>query len=144
MTRPVFILLGTFLAGALSALVARSAMFEPHAGHADQPVGGGDYASMVTNTLAPAKATPDDATRAAMPADSDPHAAHRGSATASAANQPVNTVCAICGMEVDPALPTAQYQGKTIGFGCRMCPAKFKADPDRWGPLYLRNEVVKK
>jgi YHS domain-containing protein len=56
----------------------------------------------------------------------------------------VNTVCAICGMDVDPRLPTQQYQGKTIGFGCRMCPPKFKADPDRYGPAYLRNEVIKK
>jgi hypothetical protein len=45
-------------------------------------------------------------------------------------------------MDVDPKLPTAEYQGKTIGFGCRMCPPKFKAAPDRYGPHYLRNEVV--
>jgi YHS domain-containing protein len=56
----------------------------------------------------------------------------------------VNTVCAICGMPVDPKLPTAQYQGKTIGFGCKMCPPKFAKDPDRWGPLYLRNETAKR
>jgi hypothetical protein len=46
-------------------------------------------------------------------------------------------------MKVDPALPTATYQGKTIGFGCRMCPPKFKAAPDKYGPTYLRNEVIK-
>jgi hypothetical protein len=62
----------------------------------------------------------------------------------SVSNPPVNTVCAICGMDVDPKLPTAEYQGKTIGFGCRMCPPKFKAEPDKFGPLYLRNEVVKR
>jgi YHS domain-containing protein len=49
----------------------------------------------------------------------------------------VNTTCAICGMPVDPKLPTATYQGKTIGFGCRMCPPKFQADPDRYGPGFL-------
>jgi YHS domain-containing protein len=57
---------------------------------------------------------------------------------------PVNTVCAICGMKVDPKLPTLEYQGKRIGFGCKMCPPKFKADPDKYGPYYLRNEVIKR
>ena len=45
-------------------------------------------------------------------------------------------------MEVDPSVPTAEYKGQTIGFGCRMCPPKFKADPDKYGPAYLRNEVL--
>jgi YHS domain-containing protein len=73
------------------------------------------------------------------------HAGHAAPASASAdPGKPVNTVCAICGMDVDPRMPTAEYQGKTIGFGCRMCPPKFKADPDRYGPLYLKNEVVKR
>lgn len=135
MTRNVLLFLGTFVAGALIALVARSAMFEPHAEHANPATSGGEYASMVTNTLAPANAASSDA---------DPHATHHSSAPASTSDQPVNTVCAICGMDVDPSLPTAEYQGKTIGFGCRMCPSKFKADPDRWGPYYLRNEVVQK
>ncbi|MDX2187290.1 MAG: hypothetical protein SFV32_10180 [Opitutaceae bacterium] len=58
------------------------------------------------------------------------------------AAKPVNTVCAICGMAVDPSVPTAVYKGKTIGFGCRMCPSKFKSDPDHYGPYYLRNEVI--
>jgi YHS domain-containing protein len=45
-------------------------------------------------------------------------------------------------MPVDPKIPTATYQGKTIGFGCKMCPPKFKAEPEKYGPLYLRNEVL--
>jgi YHS domain-containing protein len=49
----------------------------------------------------------------------------------------VNTTCAICGMPVDPRFPTATYQGKTIGFGCRMCPPKFAAEPERYGPAFL-------
>lgn len=134
MTRNIFLFLGTFILGALIALVARSAMFEPHADHASSTSSGGEYAAMVTNTLSPADKTSSD----------DSHSAHRSEVTAAAAGQPVNTVCAICGMEVDPSLPTVEYQGKTIGFGCRMCPPKFKADPDRWGPIYLRNEVAKK
>jgi hypothetical protein len=143
MIRTLSIFLGTFVAGALIALVARAAFFAPHAGADATPVGGGDYAPMVTNTLAPANS----AAKPAAPA-ADEHAGHgapKASARAdAAADVPVNTVCAICGMPVDPKLPTAQYQGKTIGFGCKMCPPKFAKDPDRWGPLYLRNETAKR
>ncbi|MDP1581478.1 MAG: hypothetical protein Q8M02_14495 [Candidatus Didemnitutus sp.] len=157
MTRNLLIFLGTFMTGALIALVARAAMFQPHVAHEAGAVGGGDYAPMVSNALTPAtppatapSATPKKATPARA---EDDHASHdlvalkqnatKETATA-VADQPVNTVCAICGMDVDPKLPSAQYQGKTIGFGCKMCPPKFKADPDRWGPLYLKNEVVKR
>ena len=152
MTRHLAIFLGTFVAGALIALVARAALFEPHAAKEANATGGGDYAPIVTNSLTPREAAP-----ASKPA-ADEHAGHGASAAkatpapvapgvvASAANadQPVNTVCAICGMDVDPKLPTATYQGKTIGFGCKMCPPKFAKDPDRWGPLYLKNEVAKR
>ncbi len=143
MIRTLTIFLGTFVAGALIALVARAAFFAPHANAEAAPVGGGDYAPMVTNTLAPANS----AAKPAAPV-ADEHAGHgapKTSARADAATgAPVNTVCAICGMPVDPKLPTAQYQGKTIGFGCKMCPPKFAKDPDRWGPLYLRNETAKR
>lgn len=141
MIRTISIFLGTFVAGALIALVARAALFAPHATAEAAPVGGGDYAPMVTNTLAPTPA------KHAAPA-ADEHAGQGAPKTAArtdaAADAPVNTVCAICGMPVDPKLPTAQYQGKTIGFGCKMCPPKFAKDPDRWGPLYLRNETAKR
>ena len=121
MTKHVFIFLGTFVLGAIIALAARTAAHQPHAEHAP--------------AVAAAKRT----TAPAAP-DTHEHAAH-GAAPAA---KPVNTVCAICGMDVDPNLPTAQYQGKTIGFGCKMCPPKFKAEPDKYGPLYLRNEVVER
>lgn len=150
MTRNIFLFLGTFVAGALIALVVRAAMFKPHAGQEAQPVAGGDYAPMVSNALTPANAS-----GAARPATSPApagtktaagdHENHGGAAAVPpAAGKPVNTVCAICGMEVDPKIPTAEYQGRTIGFGCKLCPPKFKADPDRWGPLYLKNEVAKR
>ncbi len=45
-------------------------------------------------------------------------------------------------MPVNPSLPTAEYRGKRIGFGCRACPAKFAKDPDRYGPSALENKVV--
>lgn len=143
MIRQIFIFLGTFVAGALIALVARAALFEPHATTEANPTGGGDYAPMVSNTLAPAKT----AAPAPKPA-ADEHAGHgataKEAAPTAAAGQPVNTVCAICGMEVDPKIPTATYQGKTIGFGCKLCPPKFAKDPDRWGPLYLKNETAQR
>lgn len=152
MTRNLLIFLGTFLGGALIALVARAAMFQPHNDHEAEAPSGSNYAAMVSNTPATdhagdansgsTKTAP--ATKTAAPA-ADPHAGHKPSAAAdkpAADGKPVNTVCAICGMDVDPSIPTAEYQGKTIGFGCRMCPPKFKADPDRYGPAYLRNEVL--
>ena len=144
MIRNIFIFLGTFVAGALIALVARAAMFKPHAGHAGHPATA-EYAPMVTNSLAPkteARAT----AKAETAKPADPHAGHVMASTkdAPASEKPVNTVCAICGMDVDPKLPTLEYQGKKIGFGCKMCPPRFKADPDRYGPYYLRNEVIKK
>lgn len=137
MIRNTFVFLAAFVASALIALVVRATRFQPHAGHEGHPAAGGDYTPMVSNPLTPASPP--------AAAAADPHAGH-GAATTPAAEsgKPVNTVCAICGMEVDPKLPTLQYQGKTIGFGCKMCPPKFKADPDRYGPAYLRNEVIKK
>ena len=149
MTRNIFIFIGTFVAGALIALVARAAMFAPHKGHEGHPAAGGDYAAMVSNPLAPvntgsAKVVDVSAAPTAKAAPTDPHANHGASAATAADDKPVNTLCAICGMDVDPKLPTLEYQGKKIGFGCKMCPPKFKADPDRYGPYYLRNEVIKK
>ena len=55
------------------------------------------------------------------------------------ATKPVNTICAICGMDADPKL-TATYREKTIAFGCTKCPPKFAKDPERYGPYFLRNE----
>ena len=75
----------------------------------------------------------------------DPHAP--GSAgfqpAPSSEKSTVNTICAICGMDVDPSIKPAEYQGKLVGFGCRACPPRFAADPERWGPSALRNEVLK-
>ena len=164
MTRNIFIFIGTFVVGSLIALVTRAALFNPHRGHEGHPAKA-EYAPMVSNPLAPtvtpAPGTVPAAASAqpagkpapvATPSTSDPHAGHgavktaatpTGATVAATADQPVNTVCAICGMDVDPKLPTLEYQGKKIGFGCKMCAPKFKADPDRYGPAYLRNEIIK-
>ncbi len=148
MIRNAFLFLGTFVVGALIALVVRAARFNPHAGHEPHAAGGGEYLPMVNNPIAPAEAYPGSSpapTSASEQKASDPHAGHSSTTHATAApdDKPVNTVCAICGMDVDPTLPTLEYKGKKIGFGCKMCPPKFKADPDRYGPYYLRNEVIK-
>lgn len=137
MTRNLTIFLATFVASALVALVVRAALHQPHGDHGGALPAGGEYAPMVANELAPAGTRADGTP--AQPAHAGSHADHARPGE----KQPVNSVCAICGMPVDPKIPTAEYQGKTIGFGCRMCPPKFKADPDRYGPAYLRNEVLK-
>ena len=147
MTRNIFIFLATFAVGAFIALVARAAMYKPHAGHEGHPESGGDYAAMVSNPLAPAAKAEAGAAAKPVPMTTkapapDTHSNH-GTVTTPAAAKAVNTICAICGMAVDPKIPTVEYQGKTIGFGCKMCPPKFKADPDRYGPIYLKNETVK-
>lgn len=134
MTRHIFTFLGTFLLGALIALAARTATHQPHADHA---------------AATPAQsATP---TATANPSPAVDHSQHGAAATPAkptaqpaTAGKPVNTICAICGMPVDPKLPTMEYQGQTIGFGCKMCPPKFKAEPDKYGPSYLRNEIIKR
>jgi hypothetical protein len=154
MKRNIAIFIVTFVAGAIVAFAARTVLHEPTSAPSGHSVP--ERTAMVSNTLTPAT----------KPGSSDNHAGHGGAAgpkstvtpsdsaqhdhAASAAapatvsDKPVNTVCAICGMEVDPKLPTLEYQGQKIGFGCKLCPPKFRADPDKYGPLYLRNEVVQR
>ena len=136
----IFTFLATFVLGALIALAARTARHDPHAGHdtAGATTTRGDYAPMVNNS--PPLSPPAPAAHSSHPAPTaaDPHAGHP------AAKTPVNSLCAICGMKVDPSLPTTEYQGQTIGFGCKMCAPKFKAEPDKYGPSYLRNELLKR
>ena len=140
MIRHIVTFIAMFTVGAVVAFATRAALHEPHAGaatHASPP-----HASAASHS-----GTAHDAASA--------HREHASGAIAAAATKeapapapsaggPVNSVCAICGMDVDPKLPTLEYQGKKIGFGCRMCPPKFKADPDKYGPYYLRNEVIKR
>jgi len=141
----VFFFLAAFAIGTVGALAARSAWFKPYVDHTGHPATP-DYSQMVTNPSAPAAdphaghpapaAPPPSA--APAPAPADPHAGHGASTTPAT----VNTVCAICGMDVDPTIKPATYQGKLVGFGCRMCPPKFAREPDRYGPSALENKVV--
>jgi hypothetical protein len=141
--------IAAFAAGCIAALAARAAWFQPYVDHSGHPAAPA-YSQMVTNPSAPAvdphaghtsPAAP--AAPAAAPASeakpaADPHAGHGAMKT----GVPVNTVCAICGMDVDPSIKPATYKGKLVGFGCRMCPPKFAADPERYGPAALENRVV--
>lgn len=125
MIRHLTVFFATFVIGALIALAARTATHEPHTGATDTAVS--------TATAAP-----------------DAHAHHHGdhaSAADAKAKAPttaktVNTVCPICGMDVDPSLGTADYKGQKVGFGCAACPPKFKKNPDKWGPSALKNAVL--
>lgn len=118
--KALILFLATFAVGAALALVIRAARHQPYA--------------------EPASAAP-----ASAPA-ADPHAGHTHQTQIinhkSDGEAVVNTVCPICGMDVDPGLKTATYQGKRIGFGCAACPSLFAREPDRYGPSALRNEVT--
>lgn len=117
MTKNILLFLFAFIGGAVIALAARSALFKPYA----EPSAGAG----VSGPVAPA-----------VPVSASTAPA------ASAAAKTVNTVCAICGMPVDASLKPAEYEGKLIGFGCRMCPPKLNKEPARYGPAALENKVV--
>ena len=114
MTRHIAIFTICFVLAALATAVIRTVLHKP-------------YAAVATPVAPPAPVAP---AVAAAPAPAPAPAA------------PVNTICPICGMDVDPSLPTATWEGRTIGFGCRACPPKFAADPAAYGPAALKNQVV--
>lgn len=107
----------TFVIGALAALAFRTARHDPYDTPEPAPLSQPSENGHVHQAAAPAPAPAAD-------------------------EKPVNTVCAICGMDVDIKIPTARYQGKVIGFGCKKCPAEFAAHPDKYGPAALKNQVV--
>jgi hypothetical protein len=114
MTRHLVIFFACFLLGAIITAAVRTMLYRPYAGQA--------------------------ATAAATPPAAPPVAA--AAPAPAATSTPINTICAICSMPVDPKIPTAQYRGSTIGFGCKMCPPKFAADPEKYGPAFLANRVI--
>ncbi len=122
MNRHVVIFLVTFAIGAVVAVILRTALHRPYAAEPIPPTG--------TPAARPTPAEHEH--RAAAPAEPGPN-----SPTAT-----VNTTCAICGMPVNPAFGTAVYKERLVGFGCRTCPPKFKADPEKYGEAALKNQVV--
>ena len=115
MIRHLSIFAATFAVGVVLAVVIRTAMYHPNAAATAPPM----PVSTTTPVSVPASAPAPPSSAAA-----------------------VNSICAICGMPVNPALGTAEYHGKRIGFGCSTCPAKFAANPDKYGPSALENKVV--
>ena len=148
-TRNIFIFIGTFVLGAAIALIARTAMYQPHAAGAANATPLGEYSAMVSNPLKPAAPESSAGANETQPAPvnataHDSHDHDGATTSASSTDATVNDVCAICGMKVNPDLETLEYQGKTIGFGCKLCAPKFKADPERYGQAYLKIEVIKR
>jgi YHS domain-containing protein len=152
MKRNFALFLATFAVGAIIAFAARAALHEPHAATTATAHVSPGGAPLVNNALTPARGAVGSGGAHTAPAPNSAapteHASHTPPATAAkteAASTPtVNTRCAICGMPVDPTVATVEYQGKKIGFGCKLCAPKFKADPDKYGPIYLRNEVIER
>lgn len=129
MIRQVLIFVIAAGIGGVLALAVRSAVHQPYAAPAVEQPNGHEHQ---TPTAPLPEKTP----------ANDPHAGHAAAPAAASANKPVNDICAICGMDVDPELPTATFQGKIIGFACLKCPPKFAKDPEHYGPAYLRNEKL--
>jgi YHS domain-containing protein len=142
MTRHLVVFIVTFAVGAVIAVVLRTGSHKPYqdAGHPALGVAAPAPASASATpaghaghggvAMAPASATAALASATAAPA----------SATAAATT--VNTVCSICGMKSDASLGTIEYKGKQVGFGCKACPPKFKAEPEKYGEAALKNQVV--
>lgn len=157
MIRTLVIFVSCFALGAVLALVARAALHRPDAGMeapmmaeptmvpaaSDAPAGPHHHHHDETPTAPPASADPapaphhDDATHA-----QDGAAAQPAPSGAASASKPINTICPVCGFEVDAGLPVSLYRGHVVGFGCltNRCKVKFDADPERYGPAALANK----
>ncbi|MCJ7555124.1 MAG: YHS domain-containing protein [Ignavibacteriaceae bacterium] len=46
--------------------------------------------------------------------------------------KPWNEVCPVMGNEVDPEVPTLEFEGKAYGFCCSGCDDKFRNDPEKY------------
>ena len=139
MIRLVIIFTVTFALGALIAVVVRTSAHRPYAmaSVSMPPV------AAAPSAAAPSAATPSAVTpSAATPSAAMPNVHHMPNATPDAQVTSVNTICAICGMPVNPALGTALYHEQRIGFGCKTCPGQFAANPEKYGPSALKNVIA--
>lgn len=123
---------------------------DPHAGHAapagdahqghDAPApAAGEHADHETMPMPMPMPT---APVSPVPATGQAGHDHASTTPAALTTAAVNTICAICGMPVNPKLGTIEYNGKLIGFGCKTCPAIFRAEPEKYGEAALKNQVV--
>ena len=78
----------------------------------------------------------------AFAADPNPSASASAAPSAENSQKAANTVCPISGDKVgDVRKPVyAQYKGQTIAFCCKHCLKKFNKNPDKYGPLALKNQ----
>ena len=58
-------------------------------------------------------------------------------ALGSASAAPVNSTCIMSGKPIKPGV-TSEYRGKTIGFCCTNCKARFDSAPDKFGKKIAR------
>lgn len=142
-----------FVIGAIAALIGRATFHQPYRedmpavpasapDHQGQPAESGDHAGHEQNSP-PASASVPKPSSGPVPPTPAPAPATIPATEPPAASGVVNTICAICGMDVDPTIPPIAYRGRLIGFGCGACPPKFTRDPDRYGPAALKNERVR-
>jgi YHS domain-containing protein len=75
-------------------------------------------------------------------ADPNPIASASAAPSAQTSQKAVNTVCPVSGDTVgDVGKPVyVQYKGQTIAFCCKDCLKKFNKNPDKYGPLALKNQ----
>lgn len=154
--------------GAAITLVVRSALHDPHAGHTT-PTAATPASAPLPAAAPSAVAVPDPhaghAPATPVKTGEDPHAGHAPSAVTAPAPKAttpetatpettgpdattpapltVNSICPICGMDVDPSLGIWHYQGKPIGIGCRACVNKIENEIDRYGPAALDNKRLR-
>ena len=130
MTRHLVIFISCFFIAAVVTTIVRTSRHQPYGGTPGAQTSAGATSAPVSGTAEVGPQAAPDSTLEATPAST------------SSAAVPVNTICALCGMPVNPALPTAVYQGKVIGFGCKACPPRFAKEPDTYGPAALANQIV--
>lgn len=119
MIRLVLIFIAMFACGAVIAVVVRTSHHQPYAMTASSPAPVTSAGATGPSANAPVSAAMD-----------------------VSSSDTVNSICAICGMPVNPKLGTALYHEKRVGFGCKTCPAQFAADPEKYGPSALKNLVA--
>ncbi len=81
-------------------------------------------------------------TLSAFAADPSPSSSASAAPSAQTSQKAVNTTCPVSGDAVgDIGKPVyAQYKGQTIAFCCKDCLKKFNKNPDKYGPLALKNQ----
>jgi YHS domain-containing protein len=65
------------------------------------------------------------------------------SASAAASDAAVNTICPVSGDRIVGFVGKplyAQYEGKNIAVCCNECLTKFQQNPEKYGPLALKND----